>query len=60
MQAMKAVEIAHALYRAHGDKAEWEAAQKERQYKSAGKNNEAAHWRAIRGNIRQMRGAIQG
>ena len=60
MEPMKTVEISHALYRAHGDKAEWEAAQKEHQYKEAGQDNEAAHWRAIRGSIRQMRGAIQG
>jgi hypothetical protein len=60
MEAMKIVEIAQALFRAHGDKAELDAAQKERHYKNAGQDDEAAHWRAIRGSIRQMRGAIQG
>lgn len=59
MDAIKATEIARALYRAHGDKAEFEAAQRERQLRESGDENEAAHWRAIRGNIRSMRGANQ-
>ena len=57
MNLMKKTEIAHALYRAHGDKAEFEAAQKEREQRTAGNEDEAAYWRAIRGSIRQMRGA---
>ncbi len=59
MSMMKAAELAHALYRTHGDKAELEAAQKERAYKDAGNKDEAAYWRAIRGNIRRLRGANQ-
>lgn len=59
MDVIKTTEIAHALYRAHGDRAEFEAAQKERQLKDAGDENEAANWRAIRGNIRRLRGANQ-
>jgi hypothetical protein len=56
---MKASEIAHALYRARGDKAEYEAAQREQQFRAEGNTDEAANWRAIRGSIRQMRGANQ-
>ncbi|BBU53938.1 MULTISPECIES: hypothetical protein [Mameliella] len=59
MDAIKATEIAHALYRAHGGKAEAEAAQRERQSRDDGNEREAENWRAIRGSIRQMRGANQ-
>lgn len=59
MDVVKATEIAHALFRAHGDKAEYEAAQREQKYKDAGNADEARYWRAIRGSIRQMRGANQ-
>lgn len=57
MEITKVIEIAHALYRAHGDQAEAEAARKEREYRDAGNEDEAAHWRKIRGSIRQVRGA---
>lgn len=60
MKVTKTTEIAHALYRAHGDKAETEAAQRERNFKDAGNEDEAANWRAIRGSVRQIRGANQG
>jgi len=43
MDVMKASEIAHALYRARGDKAEFEAAQREHQYRDAGDEKEAAY-----------------
>lgn len=59
MDIIKTKEIAHALYRAHGDKAEFEAAQRENHFKKTGNEAEAANWRAIRGSIRQMRGANQ-
>ena len=59
MDAIKTSEIAHALYRARGNQAELEAAQKERQHKAAGEEEQSATWRAIRGIIRQMRGANQ-
>lgn len=50
---------AHALYRAHGDKAEAEVAQRERIATDAGKLAEAEDWRKIRASIRQIRGANQ-
>jgi hypothetical protein len=57
MDAMKASEIAHALYRVRGDRAEYEAARKEQEFTSAGNAEEAENWRAIRGSIRRLRGA---
>ena len=59
MDMVKASEIARALYRAHGDRAEAEAAKRENDYSNAGNKDEAAYWRSIRGSIRQMRGANQ-
>lgn len=59
MEVIKATEIAHALYRTHGDKAEVVAARREKRFKEAGNDNEAANWRAIRGSVRRMRGANQ-
>lgn len=59
MDTIKITEIARALYRTHGDKAEFEAAQCEKRFKNAGNNDEADIWRAIRGSIRRMRGANQ-
>lgn len=60
MNTIKVTEMAHALYRSHGDRAELEAAQKENLSKDAGNSDEAARWRAIRGCIRRLRGANQG
>jgi len=59
MDVLKTSEIAHALFRAHGSKAEREAALRERDYDDAGNRVEAANWRAIRKSIRQIRGANQ-
>lgn len=59
MDVIKATEIAHALYKAHGDRAEFEAAQRENQCHDAGDEEEAENWRAIRGSIRRLRGANQ-
>lgn len=59
MDAIKATEIAHALYRAHGGKAEAQAAERERRSRDDGDAREAENWRAIRGSIRQLRGANQ-
>ena len=59
MDPVKATEIAHALYRAHGGRAEAEAAERERVSRDAGDRGEAERWRAIRGSIRQLRGANQ-
>ena len=60
MDAIKTAQYARALYTAHGDKAEWEAAQKMRASKEAGKTGEAADWKAVRQAIRSLRGANQG
>lgn len=57
MEAIKAAEYAQALYRTHGDRAEAEAASKERQSEAAGKTEEAGNWRAVRQAIRSLRGA---
>ena len=46
-------QYAHALYVAHGDKAEAEAAQKA---KIAGTPDEAEDWRKIRFKIKELRG----
>lgn len=59
MDVIKANEMAHALYRAHGDKAELEAAQREQQFSSDGDEDQASYWRMIRASIRQLRGANQ-
>jgi hypothetical protein len=60
MDAMKISEIAHALYGAHGDAAELEAARRENLSRAEGNTTEADHWRAIRGSIRSLKGANQG
>ncbi|MEL7090942.1 MAG: hypothetical protein AAFN94_04330 [Pseudomonadota bacterium] len=57
--AMTITQHAHALYRVHGDKAEAEAAEKERVAQQAGKQDEAVDWRRIRASIHQIRGANQ-
>jgi len=49
-------DYAHRLYRAHGDKAEYEAAQKAL---SASDPKEAEDWRKVRELIRQLRGPNQ-
>jgi hypothetical protein len=50
---------AHALYRAHGDKAEAEAAQKAKQATADGQTAEAEKWEKIRLHIKELRGARQ-
>lgn len=60
MEVAKITEYARALYDAHGDKAEAEAAQKAKQYEDSGETNEAETWQAIRAAIREIRGARQG
>ena len=60
MEASKITEYARALYEAHGDKAEAEAAQKAKKHEEAGEEKEAATWRSIRAAISQIRGAHQG
>jgi len=57
MDTDQITEYARALYEAHGDKAEVEAAQKARQHAEAGETKEANDWRAIRAVISEIRGA---
>jgi len=58
-QPMATVQHAHALYRAHGDKAEAHAAQQARAAADAGKKVQADDWQKVRAAIRQIRGANQ-
>ncbi|NNJ66792.1 MAG: hypothetical protein HKP54_02015 [Boseongicola sp.] len=60
MEMAKITEYARALYDAHGDKAEAEAAQKAKHHEDAGETKEAETWHAIRSAIREIRGAHQG
>jgi hypothetical protein len=53
MQTSEIIQHAHALYRAHGDKAEAEAAQKA---KAAEDPATAEAWQKIRMKIRELRG----
>ena len=57
MDNAKIAEYARALYDAHGDKAEAEAAQKARKHEEMGETSEAESWRAVRRAIREFRGA---
>ncbi len=59
MQTTETATIARALYQTHGDKAEFEAAQREKHFREEGNEAEAENWRSIRGSIRLMRGANQ-
>ena len=56
MEMSEVIEYARALYEAHGDKAEAEAAQKAKQCEEAGEVEEAENWRAVRKAISQFRG----
>ncbi len=60
MEMIKVSEYAQALYNAHGDKAELEAARRQSQHEAAGEKMEADTWRSIRESIRQMKGPNQG
>jgi hypothetical protein len=59
MDALKTAQYARALYSAHGDQAEAEAAQKMRECKDAGNMQQARDWQAVRQSIRQIRGPNQ-
>ena len=59
MDRIKIHEYARALYDAHGDKAEVEAAQKARKHEDAGDAAQAKTWRAVQSAISQMRGPRQ-
>lgn len=60
LDTLKTAEYARALYAAHGDKAEAEAAQKAVSAKNAGRRAEAEEWQAVRRAIRSIRGPNQG
>jgi len=60
MDTSKVAEYARALFDAHGDRAEAEAAQKAKHHEDAGEAKEAEIWRAVRAAIREMRGPRQG
>lgn len=57
MEMSKVNEYARALYEAHGDKAEAEAARKAKEHEEAGDASEAETWQAVRRAIRELRGA---
>ena len=57
MNAVEIHEVAEQFYRAHGDKSEFEAAQKAQKLKEAGKYKEATDWQRVRDAISQMRGS---
>jgi hypothetical protein len=59
MEAIKVAEYARALYSAHGDKAEAEAALKANAALEAKKFSEAEDWQAVRESIRRLRGPNQ-
>ena len=57
MEMSKVNEYARALYEAHGDKAEAEAARKAKGHEEAGDASEAETWQAVRRAISELRGA---
>ena len=57
MKIAEITQYARALYEAHGDKAEAEAAQKAKKLNDAGDATEAETWRAVQRAIREIRGA---
>ncbi len=56
MNAALIDDYAQRLYAAHGDRAEFEAAQKARACEEQGAPEEAAQWRSVRAKIRILRG----
>ena len=56
METAKITEYARALYQAHGDQAEAEAAQRAKRCEDTGEAEEAENWRKIRRVISEMRG----
>jgi hypothetical protein len=56
MDASQIDDVAQRFYRAHGDKAEYEAAQKAKECEEHGVNDEAVIWRRVRERIRILRG----
>lgn len=60
MDSTQIDDVAQRLYRAHGDRAEYEAAQKAKDCDERGAGSEAESWRTVRERIRILRGANQG
>ncbi|TCP61609.1 hypothetical protein EV663_10460 [Rhodovulum bhavnagarense] len=60
MESSKVMEYARALFDAHGDKAEAEAAQKAAALESEGQAEAAETWRKVQAAIQQMRAPHQG
>lgn len=56
MQMTMADDYARRLYTAHGDRAEFEAAQRARECEIQGRHETAEQWREIRSRIRLIRG----
>jgi hypothetical protein len=56
MDASRIDDVAQRLYRAHGDRAEVEAAQKAKECEGRGSQDEARAWRSVRERIRILRG----
>lgn len=56
MNILEIQETAQMLYAAHGDRAEYEAAQNARKQKETGNSEQARDWQRIREAIAQMRG----
>jgi hypothetical protein len=55
MQTAQITSYAHALYRAHGARAEAEAARRAQAETDAGHTSRAATWQRIRRMIRELR-----
>ena len=56
MSIIQIDDYARQLYSAHGDKAEYEAAQKAKDYASKGDSETAEQWRQVREAICVLRG----
>jgi len=56
MDAVQINDYAQRLYSAHGDRAEYEAAQRAKECEEKGAVAEAEDWRSIRAQIRVLRG----
>lgn len=56
MNAVKIHEFAQMLYQAHGDKAEFEAAQNAQKSRNEGQEVDAIDWIRVRHAIAQIRG----
>jgi hypothetical protein len=56
MSIVQIDDYAQRLYAAHGDRAEYEAAQKARDSEARGDAEAAEQWRQVRAAIRAMRG----